>query len=73
MAVEAPMIPGSFLKTATDEDRQVLQKWNRGIVMVYSILALALVAFCFVTSGRKDAVDAKNEPAQRQAGSSLRR
>jgi hypothetical protein len=42
------MIPKTFFETASSQDLQFIRRWTVGVSVLYSILAVAVVALSFI-------------------------
>jgi hypothetical protein len=65
------MVPGSFLRNITNEERLLLRKWRYGVAIVYGILSLALVGLSVLIPSSRDILEATNAPAHNHAAGNL--
>jgi uncharacterized membrane protein len=61
------MIPREFFETASSHDRQFIRRWTLGVSVLYSILAVAIVALSFVLHAPNDTTAARDTQQIHQA------
>jgi hypothetical protein len=61
------MIPREFFETASSHDRQFIRRWTLGVSVLYSILAVAIVALSFVLRAPNDTTATRDTQQTHQA------
>jgi hypothetical protein len=56
------MIPRKFFETASRQDLQFIRRWTVGVSVLYSILAVTVVALSFVFHAPNDTTAAGGSP-----------
>ena len=65
------MVPKSFLRNITNEERLLLRRWRYGVAIVYGILALTLVGLSVLIPSSRDTLEATNAPTHNHAAGNL--